>query len=111
ITDELKATRQKLSLLKAALDKARAAEAAQRWDDALRHWNEVGTIHGDYPNLSAEIERVQRALDSARSGQIAARARSIEAKIATGEFTKAVELIRKAQAEHPQAEVFTGLAT
>ena len=103
IADELRFIRKKLALADSIVEKARAAEQAGRWDEALEQWTSLLTIYDQYPELKKEIERVQRARDAARAEAIDHWARQIEQMLGSGDVSTARELLRQSLAEHQGA--------
>jgi eukaryotic-like serine/threonine-protein kinase len=101
ISGELRLTANKLSLVESILEKARAAEAAGEWEQALEQWTTLATVYSRQPGIEAEIQRVQAARDRARADATAGWTRRIEEQIQAGEPGKARELLRQALTELP----------
>jgi serine/threonine protein kinase len=103
ITAELRLTLNKLSLVTATLERARACEVAGELDQALDQCNRVGAIHSRQPGLDAEIQRLQAARDRARVESTARWAGHVEEQIQAGELARARDLLRQALTEFPDA--------
>ena len=110
IDDELRFTRNKLALVDSIVEKARACERSGRHDEALEKWNSLLTVYNQYPGLMAEIDRVRRDQEKALAEAIERDAQEIEHTLQDGDPTRAAELLRHAQAEHPDAGRLQDLA-
>jgi serine/threonine-protein kinase len=103
IFDELRLTRNQLKLIDSIVEKARACEQSGQWAEALEQWSSLLTIFRHYPNLNEEIDRVKGARDASVSQAIENYAQPIEQVLQGGDLIRASELLRRAQAEHPDA--------
>jgi hypothetical protein len=87
LADQLRFTRNKLALVDGIVDQARAHERAGEWHAALEKWASLLAVHEKYPGLNAEIERVRRARENARTPQQPNPARPREIARRPGEAT------------------------
>jgi hypothetical protein len=110
LAEELRFTRNKLALGDSIVEEARACEQKGQWDLAMEKWNSLLTVYGQYPGLSAEIERVGRARKKAVSEVIEREAKRIEQALRAGDVGTATELLRVAQTEYPDAGRWKDLA-
>jgi serine/threonine-protein kinase len=103
IADQLRFTWNKLALIDSIVERARACESSEQWDEALEKWNSLLTVHNQYPGLNAEIDRVERARKRALLESIERKAQQIEQLLQEGDLGRAGELLHQAQTEHPDA--------
>jgi serine/threonine-protein kinase len=91
---------EKRSLVNSIVERARLHEAAGQIAEALGDLETLRTIHGSFPGLAFERDRLQKRLE--QQGRDAARARwvrQIDGQLAAGNYTRADELLEMAQAE------------
>ena len=84
--NELRSTRNKLSLARSIVEKAEAHEKAGQWDEALAQWNSLATIYKAYPGLETRLQRVQAKREELRAAAIAQWSEKVETQIKIGEL-------------------------
>ena len=98
----LQRTREKQNLIESIVVRARKHEQQAQFSEALSQWEIVKTIYDQYPGLSMEVDRVVRRRD--QHLRLEARNRwveQIDRMLETRDYDRALELLVKAQAEHP----------
>ena len=90
----------KRSLVNSIVERARVHEADGQIAEALGDLETLRTIHGTYPGLAFEKDRLQKRLeqqtrDAARSRWV----RQIDGQLGAGDYARAEELLDMAQAE------------
>ena len=98
----LKLIRNRLSLVNSIVSKARYHEERSQFSEALGQWEILKTIHGKYPGLDFEIERLVKRRD--QQTRLDAKARwveTIDGNLEASEFDKALESVQRALKEYP----------
>jgi len=100
----LKLVRNRLSLVNAIVSKARFHEDRSQFSEALGQWEILKTIHGRYPGLDFEMDRLrtrrdQQARQEAKAGWV----EKIDGHLEAMDFDKALEAVRGALREFPEA--------
>ena len=98
----LRLTREKRDLVNSIVAKARLHEERGQFTDALAQWEILRNIYSQYPGLSFEIDRLGRRRD--QQAQVEAKARwvkQIDQQMASGDFDRALTLLRQAGQEFP----------
>jgi serine/threonine protein kinase len=95
-------TREKRQLIESIVARARSAEQQGQFSEAVSQWEIVKTIYPRYPGLNMEIDRVTRR----REQQLRAEAKNqwveqIDRRLETRDYAGALDLLEKAQQEHP----------
>jgi serine/threonine protein kinase len=99
----LKLIRSRLSLVNSIVSKARYHEERSQFSEALGQWEILKTIHGKYPGLDFETERlVKRREQQARLEAKARWVETIDGNLDTSEFDKAREAVQRALQEFPE---------
>ena len=98
----LQRTHEKQKLIESIVARARMYEQQAQFGEALSQWEILKTIYDRYPGLSMEIDRVVRR----RSHHLRSEAKNrwvvqIDRMLETRDYDRALELLAKAQAEHP----------
>jgi eukaryotic-like serine/threonine-protein kinase len=105
----LRLMRDRRDLVASIVNKARSYEDRGQFNEALGQWETLQTIHQQYPGLQFEIERLVRRRD--QQARVEAKTRwvdQIDRQLETGDYTRALELIRNATSEFPgDAELAT----
>jgi eukaryotic-like serine/threonine-protein kinase len=83
------------------VNEACAQEEAKHYQEALKCWQAVGSIHGQYPDLGRQLEKVKKLHDDAREASRAEWISKLEGMLASGEFEQAIGALRTAQQEFP----------
>lgn len=90
----------KRNLVNSIVERARLHEAGGQITEALGDLETLRTIHGAYPGLGFERERLQKRLEQqARDAARTRLVRQIDGQLETGNFARADELLDQAQAE------------
>ncbi len=98
----LRLMRDKRDLVNSIVAKARLCEEHDQYSEALAQWEILKTIYGQYPGLSVEMERVVKRRDhQTRSAAKARWVEQVDLHLELGEYSRASELLREAQAEFP----------
>ncbi|MEZ5351325.1 MAG: protein kinase [Bryobacteraceae bacterium] len=98
----LKSARQKRDLVNSIVAKARAFEDQGHFSEALSQWDILRNIHGQYPGIEFEYDRVQKRLEQQSRTESRARwAEQIDAAILAGDPARAGSLAKSALAEYP----------
>ena len=108
--DELRLNRNRLLLLNSTVEKARVAEAAEEWDEALEQLSRIPTIYDGYPNLEVEVARVRNERARAREAKTVKWVGQISEMLNAGNLRGAGELLRQAQSELPDVAVLESLS-
>jgi eukaryotic-like serine/threonine-protein kinase len=98
----LKLIRNRLSLVNSIVSKARFHEERGQFSEALGQWEILRTIHGQYPGLDFEMERLHKRRD--QQVRLEAKAHwveKIDGHLDATEFDKAVESVQGALQEFP----------
>jgi len=99
----LKLIRSRLSLVNSIVSKARYHEERGQFSEALGQWEILKTIHGKYPGLDFETERlVKRREQQARLEAKARWVETIDGNLDASEFDKAREAVQRALQEFPE---------
>ena len=99
----LKLIRNRLSLVNSIVSKARYHEERSQFSEALGQWEILKTIHGKYPGLDFETERlVKRREQQARLEAKARWVETIDGNLDASEFEKAREAVQRALQEFPE---------
>jgi serine/threonine protein kinase len=98
----LERTREKQQLIRSIVARARSAEQQGQFSEAISQWEILKTIYPRYPGLNMEVDRVTRR----REQHLRAEAKNqwikqIDRRLETRDYTAALELLEKAQQEHP----------
>ena len=99
----LKLIRSRLSLVNSIVSKARYHEERSQFSEALGQWEILKTIHGKYPGLDFETERLVKRRD--QQARLEAKARwveTIDGNLEGSEFDKAREAVQRALQEFPE---------
>jgi serine/threonine protein kinase len=99
----LKLIRNRLSLVNSIVSKARYHEERSQFSEALGQWEILKTIHGKYPGLDFEMERLVKRRD--QQTRLEAKARWVEmidGNLEGSEFDKALESVQRALKEFPE---------
>jgi eukaryotic-like serine/threonine-protein kinase len=83
------------------VSEARAQEEANHYEEALKCWQEVRSIHPQYPDLGRELERVKDLYEDARAANKAVWTSRLENLLSSGEFEQASSVLRNAVKEFP----------
>lgn len=98
----LKLVRNRLSLVNAIVSKARFHEERTQFSEALNQWEILRTIHGKYPGLDFEIERLAKRRDQqARLDAKTQAVERIDAHLQAAEFHPALEEVQASLNEYP----------
>ncbi len=92
-----------MSLVNSIVSKARYHEERSQFSEALNQWEILKTIHGRYPGLDFEMERLVKRRD--QQARLEAKARwveTIDGHLNSNEFDKAREAIQRALQEFPE---------
>ncbi len=98
----LKLVSDKRDLVSSIVVRARSHEERGQINEALADMEILRTIYSPYPGLQYEVERLekrreQQARDTAKAGWV----EQIDRQLGIGEYTRALDLVQKAQAEFP----------
>jgi tRNA A-37 threonylcarbamoyl transferase component Bud32 len=100
---QLRPMRDKRDLVNSIAAKARYHEERSQFAEALAQWEILGTIYGQYPGLSFEVERVTKKKEQqARSDAKARWVEQIERAIQAGDYARALALCTTAESEFPE---------
>jgi serine/threonine-protein kinase len=98
----LRLTREKRDLVNSIVAKARLHEERGQFTDALAQWEILRAIYSQYPGLSFEIDRLgKRREQQARVEAKARWVKQIDQQMATGDYDRALGLLRQAEIEFP----------
>lgn len=98
----LRLMREKRDLVNAIAAKARFYEEQGQFNEALGQWEILGTIYASHPGLNIEVERlVKRRHQQALSAAKARWVENVDRNLQSGDYSRALEACRKAQAEFP----------
>jgi serine/threonine protein kinase/cytochrome c-type biogenesis protein CcmH/NrfG len=96
----LKLIRNRLSLVNSIVSKARFHEERGQFSEALSQWEILKTIHGKYPGLDFEMERVKKRRDQQTRMEAKAHwVERIDGHLETSEFDKAIDAVQGALQE------------
>jgi serine/threonine protein kinase len=99
----LKLIRSRLSLVNSIVSKARYHEERSQFSEALGQWEILKTIHGRYPGLDFEMERlIKRRNQQSRLEGKARWVETIDGHLNASEFDKAREAVQRALQEFPE---------
>ena len=99
----LRLARERLVLVNAIVAKARHYEQQTQFNEALGQWEILRTIHGRYPGLQFEIERVSKRREQQATTEARARwAADIDHHLQAGDYARARSLCRSALEEFPE---------
>jgi len=98
----LKLVSDKRDLVNSIVARSRAHEERGQINEALADMEVLRTIYSQYPGLQFEVERLekrrdQQARDAAKAGWV----EQIDRQLGMGEYTRALEVLQRAQAEFP----------
>ena len=106
----LTTTRAKRDLVDAIVTKARNLEDSGQLAEAIGQWEILRTIHGRYPGLNLEVERlIKRREQQAVKERKARLAEEIDRYLGSGDYSKAMELVRDALLQYPNEGEFASL--
>jgi serine/threonine-protein kinase len=98
----LRRTREKQSLIESIVARARMHEQQAQFGEALSQWEILKAVYGRYPGLSMEVDRVVRRRDQHLRSEAKNRwVEQIDRTLETRDYDRALELLVKAQVEHP----------
>ena len=98
----IKTLEDKRDLVNSLVERARVHEAGGQFAEALTDLDTLQTIYGSYPGLGFERDRLRRRQEqSAREAARVRWAAQVEQQIDSGDYTRALELLDKAQEEYP----------
>lgn len=99
----LKLIRNRLSLVNSIVSKARFHEEKGQFSEALGQWEILKTIHGKYPGLDFEMERLRKRRDQQARGEAKAHwVEKIDSHLEATEFDKALEAVQGGLQEFPE---------
>ena len=92
----------KRDLVNSIVERAKLHEGNHKFTEALNDLETLRTIYSGYPGLSFEKERLQKRLEQqTRDTGRAKWVRQIDGQLQTGDYTRALELLDKAEVEFP----------
>ena len=95
-------TREKQNLIASIVARARALEQQAQFSEALSQWDILKTIYDRYPGLNMERDRVTRRREQHLRAEAKNRwVEQIDRLLETQEYERVLEVLVKAQAEHP----------
>ena len=98
----LKLIRNRLSLVNQIVSKARFHEEKGQFSEALGQWEILKTIHGKYPGLDFEMERLKKRRDQQVRGEAKAHwVEKIDGHLEATEFDRALEAVQGGLQEFP----------
>lgn len=98
----LKLTRDKRDLVSGVVSKARLHEDQGRHAEALDQWEVLRAIHGTYPGLDYEIDRVRKRRDSqSRTDAKAHWVAQIDRQLEARDYQRALDSVRQGMIEFP----------
>jgi serine/threonine-protein kinase len=108
----LRLMRDRRDLVASISSRARSYEERGQFNEALGQWETLQAIHQQYPGLQVEIERVIKRRDQQARAEAKARwANQIDRQLESGEYGRALELIRSAAREFPDGPELATLET
>jgi serine/threonine-protein kinase len=99
----LRLVQDKRDLVNSIVARAHLHEEQGAFSDALNDWEVLRTIYSQYPGLKFEIERLQKRRD--QQSRIEAKTQVIEqidARLHSGDYARALDLLEKAAGEFPE---------
>ncbi len=96
---ELDLVRDERRIVDDIAERARAAEKAAQYEEALELWNRLRTVYSDFPNMDAEISRVNGLLAQSQAAARQAASAAITKTLDKGDLRKASELLRAAESQ------------
>ena len=107
----LRLAKDKRELVNSVIAKARQREEQGRFNDAVDQWEILRAIHGEYPGIDGEIERLKGLRDSQpRAGAKAAWMKQVDRYLEAKDFARALDAAEKGLAEFPGDPELTELA-
>jgi serine/threonine-protein kinase len=98
----LQRVREKQQLIESIVARARLLEQQGQFSEALSQWEILRTIYDRYPGLSMEIDRVTRRREQHARAEAKQRwVEQIDRLLELRDYGRALELLVKAQQEHP----------
>jgi serine/threonine protein kinase len=98
----LKLIRNRLSLVNQIVSKARFHEEKGKFSEALGQWEILNTIHGKYPGLDFEMERLNKRRNQQVRGEAKAQwVEKIDGHLEAAEFDRALEAVQGGLQEFP----------
>jgi Flp pilus assembly protein TadD len=98
----------KRDLVNSLVERARLHEARGQFSEAVADLETLQTIYGSYPGLSFEKDRLRRRFEqNAREVARARWAAQVRQQLDGGDYERALELLDKAQSEHPDDQELT----
>ena len=98
----LKLVSDKRDLVGSIVARARAHEERGQINEALADMEVLRTIYSPYPGLQFEVERLEKRREQqSRDAAKAVWVEQIDRQLGMGEYTRALEILQKAQAEFP----------
>ena len=98
----LKRAREKSDQVDSIVARARSAEENGQFGEAMAQWEILQTIHGRYPGLNLEIERLKKRRDEhsklEEKGRLVER---IDHYLENGDYSRAQEMVDQARREFP----------
>ena len=108
----LRLTREKRDLVNQIVTRARLHEERGQFVEALGQWEILQTIYSRYPGLNFEMERViKRREQQALSESKARWVEQIDQHLATGDSSRALDLLEGAKTEFPEDAELAALET
>src|SRR5262249_34853335 len=101
LLERLRAVRDKLDEAESTAQQARQAEAQERWDDAIALWNQVRKQYSEYPDLDAEIARVEQSKRQARAADRDRLLGQITDQLKAGDYDNAGAALQQALQQFP----------
>ena len=106
----LKLTSDKRDLVKSIVARAWIREERGQIIEALSDYEIIRTIYSLYPGLQFEIERLQKRREQQAADEAKASWKyQVDSQLERGNYTRAMELLRNAEAEFPKDEDFAAL--
>ncbi|MEO7652393.1 MAG: protein kinase, partial [Bryobacteraceae bacterium] len=105
-----KLARDKRDLVNSVIGKAQLHEEQNRFSEALDQWEMLRAIHGQYPGLDYEIDRLKQRRDTqARSDAKADWVKQVDRYLESRDYTRALEAAQKGLVEFPHDTELTEL--
>jgi tetratricopeptide (TPR) repeat protein len=101
--EAIRLVREKQTLIRSVLEKAKSLEQSQRFREALEQWQLVASIHAEHPGLAGNLERLEQRAQENRMQKEAQSRWVSQAKrcLQAGDYEQALELVRNALVECP----------